>query len=95
MVVQAGRLRGAEQTTVVARPRTQPSARASRRRGAPSDGLRPAHLRGPGGGHQVAALGCILGGDLTRPRARLALWVALGRADDLDDVRRWFAALLR
>lgn len=50
---------------------------------------------GPGGGHEVAALGCILGGDLTPHKARLALWVALGQASDLDDVRRWFAALLR
>lgn len=50
---------------------------------------------GPGGGHEVAALGCILGGDLSPHTARLALWVALGQATDLDGVRRWFAAFLR
>jgi L-asparaginase len=50
---------------------------------------------GPGGGHEVAALGCILGGDLSPHKARLALWVALGQATELDGVRRWSAAFLR
>ena len=49
---------------------------------------------GPGGGHELAALGCILGGDLPTQKARLALWVALGNGTDLDDVRHWFAELL-
>jgi L-asparaginase len=49
---------------------------------------------GPGGGHELAAAGCILAGDLPTQKARLALWVALGHGGDLDDVRRWFAELL-
>lgn len=50
---------------------------------------------GPGGGHEVADLGCIFGGDLPAHKARLALWVALGADPALDAVRRWFAELLR
>lgn len=47
---------------------------------------------GRGGGHELAARGCILAGDLSAHKARLALWVALGA--DPAAVRRWFAALL-
>ncbi|HET7416902.1 MAG TPA: asparaginase domain-containing protein [Solirubrobacterales bacterium] len=49
---------------------------------------------GPGGGHELAALGCILAGDLPTHKARLALWVALGTDDRPEAVRAWFAALL-
>jgi L-asparaginase len=48
----------------------------------------------PGGGHHLAAIGCIAGGDLPTHKARLALSVALGLDPDPDAVRRWFVALL-
>ncbi|HET7488850.1 MAG TPA: asparaginase domain-containing protein [Acidimicrobiales bacterium] len=49
---------------------------------------------GPGGLHELAALGCIPAGDLPAHKARLALWVALGADDRPEAVRAWFAALL-
>ena len=49
---------------------------------------------GPGGGRHLADLGCIGGDDLPAHKARLALWVALGRDPDLNAVRSWFAELV-
>jgi L-asparaginase len=47
---------------------------------------------GPGGGHSIAALGVIEGGDLSARKARLALAVGLAVAPDaLPD---WFASLV-
>jgi len=49
----------------------------------------------PGGGHHLADLGCIGGGDLPTHKARLALGVALGADPGPDAVRAWFGELLR
>jgi L-asparaginase len=49
---------------------------------------------GPGGGRHLADIGCIAAGDLPAHKARLALWVALGRDPGVDAVRAWFAALV-
>ena len=49
---------------------------------------------GPGGGAELARIGCIPGGDLPTPKARIALSVALGADPALDAVRRWFQQLL-
>jgi L-asparaginase len=45
----------------------------------------------PGGGARLARLGVILGGDLSGPKARVALAFALGGGMDLGAVRGWFA----
>lgn len=49
---------------------------------------------GPGGGRQLADVGCIAGGDLPTHKARIALSVALGLDDDPDAVRSWFSQLV-
>jgi L-asparaginase len=49
---------------------------------------------GPGGGAELAAIGCIPGGDLPTHKARVALSVALGRDPAPAAVRTWFAQLL-
>ena len=49
---------------------------------------------GPGGGHELAQLGCIFAADLPTHKARLALWAALGADPDPAAVRGWFATLL-
>jgi L-asparaginase len=48
---------------------------------------------GPGGGHSIASLGVIEGGDLSARKARLALAVALALGPAVD-VRDWFASLV-
>jgi L-asparaginase len=48
---------------------------------------------GPGGGHSIAALGVVNGGDLSARKARLALAVGLAVAPDRD-LHRWFASLV-
>jgi L-asparaginase len=48
---------------------------------------------GPGGGHSIASLGVIEGGDLSARKGRLALAVALAVGPGVD-VRDWFASLL-
>ena len=48
---------------------------------------------GPGGGHSIASLGVIDGGDLSARKARLALAVSLALGPDVD-VRDRFASLL-
>ena len=48
----------------------------------------------PGGGAELAAIGCIPGGDLPTHKARVALSVALGRDPAPDAVRTRFAQLL-
>lgn len=47
-----------------------------------------------GGGHMLAALGAIGGGDLPTHKARLALSVAIGLDPSVDGVRSWFTELL-
>ena len=46
---------------------------------------------GPGGGAELAALGCIAGRDLPTHKARWSLAVALGAGGGADAVRSWFA----
>ena len=48
---------------------------------------------GPGGGATLAEAGLIAAGDLSGPKARLALMVALGVEPSVDGARRWFADL--
>ncbi len=48
---------------------------------------------GRGGGKSLEALGVISGGDLSGPKARLALMFALGAGWDLERVRAYFAQL--
>ena len=48
---------------------------------------------GPGGGHSIATVGVIEGGDLSSRKARLALSVALALGPDID-VRDRFAVLV-
>ncbi|MDI3340641.1 MAG: asparaginase [Sphaerobacter sp.] len=48
---------------------------------------------GPGGGRALQDLGVVPGGDLTGPKARLALMFALGAGWDHDRIRAYFAAL--
>jgi L-asparaginase len=45
---------------------------------------------GPGGGHSLLEAGAILGGDLTGPKARVALMFALGSGMNTDAIRGWF-----
>jgi L-asparaginase len=47
----------------------------------------------PGGGRRLAEMGVIRGGDLSGPKARLALMFALGAGLDLDAVRAWFGRI--
>lgn len=49
---------------------------------------------GRGGGAELAALGCIGGGELPTHKARIALSVALGVDPDPEAVRTWFAELV-
>jgi len=49
---------------------------------------------GQGGGAHLAELGCISGGNLPTHKARVALWVALGRDPQPAAVRNWFEELL-
>ena len=49
---------------------------------------------GPGGGRQLAELGCIAAGDLPTHKARVALAVALGADPAVDAVRSWFDQLV-
>jgi L-asparaginase len=46
---------------------------------------------GPGGGQTLRRLGVVPGGDLSGPKARLALMFALGAGLDLDGIRAYFA----
>ncbi len=46
---------------------------------------------GPGGGQTLRRLGVVPGGDLSGPKARLALMFALGSGLDLDGIRAYFA----
>jgi L-asparaginase len=48
---------------------------------------------GPGGGHSIAALGVIPGGELSARKARLALAVGLALAPDVD-LRDWFTSVV-
>lgn len=48
----------------------------------------------PGGGSRLAARGLVLGGELSGPKARVALAFALGAGLDADGVREWFARLV-
>jgi len=48
----------------------------------------------PGGGSRLAARGLILGGELSGPKARIALAFALGSGLDAAGVRAWFARLV-
>ena len=48
----------------------------------------------PGGGAELAAIGCIPGGDLPTHKARVALSVALGRDPAPDALRSWFETLV-
>ncbi len=48
---------------------------------------------GPGGGHTIAALGVIGGGDLNARKARLALGVGLALGPDVA-LRDWFASIV-
>ena len=48
----------------------------------------------PGGGAELAAIGCISGGDLPTHKARVALSVALGRDPAPAAVRAWFEQLV-
>jgi L-asparaginase len=45
----------------------------------------------PGGGARLAKLGVVSAGDLSGPKARVALSLALGAGLDLAAVRAWFA----
>lgn len=44
-----------------------------------------------GGGKELADLGVIMGGDMRGPKARLKLMLALGKTNDLDVIRSFFA----
>ncbi len=43
-----------------------------------------------GGGQKLREMGLIFGGDLTGPKARIKLMVALGVASEASDIRPWF-----
>lgn len=43
-----------------------------------------------GGGKELSDLGAIMGGEMRGPKARLKLMLALGKTDDLDEIRATF-----
>lgn len=45
---------------------------------------------GSGGGKRIHELGVIFGGDLSAPKARIKLMVALGKTNDLNEIKKIF-----